>query len=53
MALSKTDPNTVRFEDIFEVSEAEEAAVAKKLREGKKSKAVRAPVSRRKVSQQK
>ena len=51
LALSKTDPKTVRFEDSFDVSKAERAA-AKKLRKGK-GKADRAPVARRsKVSQQ-
>eukprot|EP00904_Undaria_pinnatifida_P003764 jgi/Undpi1/13389/HiC_scaffold_8.g03048.m1 len=42
----------MRFKDIFDISEAEKATVAKLLRKGK-GKAVRDPVARRKVSQQK
>ena len=38
------------IQDSFDVSEAEKAAVAKKLQKGE-GKAVRAPVARRKVSQ--
>ena len=53
LVLSKTDAKTVRFEDGFDVIEAEMAAVAKNLRKGK-GKAVRAPGARcNKVSQQK
>ena len=53
LAPRKTDAKTVRFEDSFYASEAEQAAAAKKLRKGK-GKAVRAPVLHRiKVSQQK
>ena len=53
LAMSKTYSKTVRHEDSFNVSEAERAAVAKRLRKGK-GKPVRAPVTRRsKVSQQK
>ena len=51
LALSKTDPKTVRFRDSFDVSGAEKAAVTKKLEKGK-GRAVRAPVARRNVSQQ-
>ena len=50
LALRKQIPR-LRFEDSFGVSEAEKAAVATKLRNGK-GKAVRAPVARRsKLSQ--
>ena len=49
MAVSKTIPQTVRFKDNSEKSEAEKAAVAKKLRKVK-GKTVGAPVARRKVS---
>ena len=52
LVLSKTDTKTMRFKDIFDISEAEKATVAQLLRKGK-GKAVRDPVARRKVSQQK
>lgn len=55
LALSATDPKTVRFTHNFDVGEAEKSAVAavvKKLRKGK-GRAVRAPVARRNVSRQK
>ena len=45
LAVSKTNPKTVRFKDSFGNIEAEQAAVAKNLRKGK-NKAVRAPVAR-------
>ena len=49
----QTDPKIVSFKCSFDVSEAEKAVVAKKLRKGKEGKAVRPLLARRKGLQQK
>ena len=52
LAVSNTNPKTVRLKDSFEKNEPEKSAVAKKLRKAK-GKAVGASVAHRKVSKQK
>ena len=56
LALSKSDPNTVRFREIYNVGKVETDAVAGKLRKYKgrgKDRTARAPAPRRKVAPRK